>query len=251
MQLTTEQCAQFMTDQNKNPLTGRRIEAGKATHKQLLKICQHESEPTLNAPPCGPMVHWGIQAHGKAKLKNLVKMMNYIEKRIAELDKSPTQSLMELKDYLEIMRFAKEEFANKPGFVANLNAAISKLENFKRRKYVQDDEPKYIVVNGWTVYSRRFANREEIAFIAKMYANALAAVNEVVQTQKFNTGIAPADIRRLKEGKGYLDYLIAHNVFSYDDIYKTTFAGEHVFDDLAEKFKEYRKVYKKVFNESL
>jgi hypothetical protein len=62
---------------------------------------------------------------------------------------------------------------------------------------------------------------------------------------KVTADVTSGPIKRILEGKKYLDYLIKHKIFSHDDIYKKVFKSEKVFDELKEDYKKYREIYKK------
>jgi enamine deaminase RidA (YjgF/YER057c/UK114 family) len=57
-------------------------------------------------------------------------------------------------------------------------------------------------------------------------------------------------IKNIVSDKVYLDYVIKHRIFTYDDIYKNTFPSEKAFDELQDTYKEWVKLYKNIKGKS-
>jgi hypothetical protein len=248
MSLTKKHCEEFLKNPSINPKTGRKIAIGKVTHKQLMEDCKSIMKRD-KAPPMGPMMHWEMRTNGTV-LNNLVTFANYVEKRIHELSRQKIVSKMELEDLENIMYIAKQEFSGKPKYVAFCTEQIEKLKKIQNEQNVIDDVPKPKIVGKTEVHVDRDDNRREVYAIWNQVRKNLMYMDETIQTKKIDITIAKGFIRDLMLGKKYLDYLIAHNIFTYDDIYKKTFTSEKVFEELAIKYQLYKKIYKEIKGES-
>jgi hypothetical protein len=71
----------------------------------------------------------------------------------------------------------------------------------------------------------------------------MSGFEESLGEKKIITHIGQMEMRNTLQKKVYLDYLIKHKIFTHDDIYKNTFKSDRVFDELKEKFAQYRKLY--------
>ena len=57
-------------------------------------------------------------------------------------------------------------------------------------------------------------------------------------------------MKNIIEKKQFLDYLIKHKIFSHEDIYARTFKTDRPYEELKEKFAEYKVLYKKLRGKS-
>lgn len=249
MSLTRKHCEEFLKNPAVNPKTGRKIEIGKVTHKKLMEDCQSIMKRD-KAPPMGPMMHWKMKTDGTEE-DNMKKMVNYIKKRLLDLDKvsGTVYSQMEIDDFKGILKEALALFIDKKAkeFCQKLYAHINYIE--AHDKFI-DDLPKSKIVGKTEVHVDRVDNRREVYAIWNRCTFNIVRITTMIKERKIDELIPSGAIRDLVLGKKYLDYLIAHNIFSYDDIYKNTFTSEKVFQELAEKYKEYRKLYKDIEGES-
>ena len=260
MNLTDEQCKEFKKYPEINPITGRHIEIGKITHQKLLKACDGSKKKTpqtvfkdLYIPPMGPMMHWKINAHKNIERENnLIDMTAHIEKRIEQIHfREAIYSVMEIQEFKDILKDAIHEFDGEKEYDDYFKDLLKKIKQLEKYKLGIDDAPKKTIhVATQTVYKHRYKNRENIAVMKVEYDYSLATIKDAIETGKVNVMISSGTIRDLNRDKEYLDYLIQRRIFTYDDIYKNTFKNEHVFSDLAEKYKKYRVIYKKVKGES-
>jgi hypothetical protein len=248
MALTKDQCQAFMENQTVNPLTGRKIEFGKATFQKLIQECSQKLKPNINPPPMGPLIYWDI---GDNKKEEHCKTMgNYIKTRLIELEKSTEPlSKMEMEEFKDICHDIARVLDNDKA-TELCSKLIQKTLYLEKTRLVVDDRPAYKVISDIQVKPKREFIREKVARIYKTYTYTWNVIEHDIKIKEFVYGISSGTIRDLKNDKKYLDYLVEHNVFSYDDIYKKTFKSEKVFDELAEKYKIYRKIYKEVHGKS-
>ena len=168
-----------------------------------------------------------------------------------DLDKIPeiVYSKMEINDFKSILKEAIGLFPEKKAkdFCNMIYAHINYLE--AHDKFI-DDLPKPKIIGKTEVHEDRADNRLEVYAIWNQVRKNLMYMDETIQTKKIDITIAKGFIRDLMLGKKYLDYLIAHNIFTYDDIYKKTFTSEKVFEELAIKYQLYKKIYKEIWGNS-
>jgi hypothetical protein len=256
MNISSKKCEEFRKNPKVNPLTGRSIMIGKITHRKLIKACNERNATVVKsmnniAPPMGPMMHWRInKAVGNQRLNNLIKMSNFIEERLLKMEKETMISRMEIEEFQDILRDAIHEFIGRNKYLDFFNELLDKIKTLKKTKTITEDRPKYKIVDRKEVKPDRYSIRENILSIWSIYNSSLNTIENTIKTNKVNYNIPSGVIRDLKRDKVYLDYLIKHNIFSYDDIYKYTFKSEKVFDELAERYKIYRKIYKETEGES-
>lgn len=250
MNLSKKQCDEFMRNPRKNPLTGRIIQIGKVTHTKLKKACGQTLDPNRKAPPMGPIMHWRIGAKNENdRLRNLIKMANFIEE---ELDKMETKNIiseMQIVEFKDFLKFMSKVFANDEAYekyIEFFQMLLKRIKELEESKIMLDDWPRYTVIEANPVYPQRFKTREEVLAIWGIYTSTLETIEDAIVTGKVFFAVPKGTIKDLLKDKKYLDYLIEHKVFSYDDIYKRVFKSEKVFDELAMKYKKYREIYKKV-----
>lgn len=262
MNLTKEDCQKFLRNPTINPLTGRKIQVGKITHLTLMKECRKESPkkspPSANsrkhyvAPPMGPMIHWEVYGQDKEE-SNMIVFLNYFVKRLKEIDKAESISLMEITEISDILKEAHSMFEADPNTVSGILKLRGVIKGFSKRKdKIINDEPKYHLLKSvWKeIKPERIKIRGQIAFIYSSLTNTLEDMKYMVKNKKITSMITGGKINALVKDKEYIDYVIKHNIFSYDDMYKNTFPSESVFQELGEVYKEYVQLYKKTYGES-
>ncbi len=247
MSLSKKLCEEFLNNPSQNPITKRKIEPGKITHKKLMEECRDMLKRD-KAPPLGPMMHWDMHQNDR---KNLVEFANYIEIRIDELQNEKILSKMEIQELRDILHEVKNEFSNKKNIVAFCEDLLVKIKALIKQKQIIDDMPKHKVIDAEEVFPERVKNRLKVYAVWNRMDNYLTEIDKVIKKRKIYLTISQGTIDYILRAKKYLDYLIAHNIFSYDDIYKKTFKSEKDFDELAEKYKLYKKIYKDVKGEDL
>lgn len=249
MSLTRKHCEEFLKNPSVNPKTGRKIEMGKVTHKKLMEDCKSIMKRD-KAPPMGPMIHWKMSVNGTEE-ENMKQLVNYIKRRLLDLDKvsGNVYSQMEVNDFKGILKAALALFRDSKSkeFCNKLYAHINYIEAHDK---LMDDLPKTKIVGKTEVHVDRVENRLEVFAIWNQIRKNIIYMDDTIKTKKIDLTIPKGFIRDLILGKKYLDYLIAHNIFSYDDIYKHTFTSEKVFEELASKFQIYKKIYKEVKGKS-
>ena len=251
MNLTWEQCQEFWLTPDVNPLTGRKIEIGKATHAKLVKACKRSPPPRVplpmkpRAPPMGPMIHWRIER--RKEQENMAKFMNHIKNRLVDINKSDEPlSMMEMDEFKDICKFAKDIFEGNTKaleFIGNLEFNIN---NFMKERKHWDDRPPYRIVGDFEVFPHRYKNRENILQLLSIYTKTKKRIDYVIEHNEASVDISKGLIDDLKEGKQYMDYLIDHHIFTYDDLYKNTFESDKVFDELAVRYEKFREIYDKL-----
>ena len=258
MNPSEQQCKEFKKNPTINPLTGRHIQIGKVTHQMLTKACDKKSPKRVSTekvfvPPMGPVMHYKVRARTNLKKQNnLIDQSGFIEERLDKIEKGSSYSRMEIEEFQDILKDAKSEFEGEKEYLDYYDQLLDRIKTLRKSKMtVVDDRPKHTVVGNTVVHPRRNDIREEIAVIWNIYNTSLLVVEDTMKTQTVDIDVVSGVIRDLQHSwKKYLDYLIKHHIFTYDDIYKKTFDNENVFEELAEKYKKYREIYKKVKGKS-
>ena len=80
----------------------------------------------------------------------------------------------------------------------------------------------------------------------KIYPHYIYLTRYLIEHNEASVDISKGLIDDLKEGKQYMDYLIDHHIFTYDDLYKNTFESDKVFDELAVRYEKFREIYDKL-----
>lgn len=254
MKITKEQCEEFKIKPGVNPLTGRSISIGKITHQQLTKACndffaKKSPKKSLSPPPMGPIMHWKV-ANYKEHDQQLLNMCNYISDRLEDLDEQTSVSKMEMVEFRSIVRIAKGEFSHMPKIVSFCKELLEDIKTKLETKHVKEDQPKYKIYLDMEIKPNRYEIRETISGFHERYESSLRIIDWTIENNDIKTGIDSGTINSLLKDKKYMDYLIKHNIFAYDDIYKKTFESEKVFENLVVKYKKYREIYKKVKGKS-
>jgi hypothetical protein len=253
--ITKTQCKEFLSNPSINPLTGRKIEIGKVTHQKLLKLCNKSDtieKPKSTAPPMGPIMHYRMNSQTKSEdQNNLIDMGAFIEERLKKLEKQSSISSLEIWDFEDILKEAKLMFRGEDEYIEYFDGLMKQVHKLvKTKTQISDGPSKSVVVEGYTVYPHRYKVRDEVLSVWSGCKTALETIENSLRKQQIYVNVRSGTIRDIIKGKKFLDYLIAHNIFTYDDIYKRTFISEKVFDELQEKYKKYRELYKKVKGKS-
>jgi hypothetical protein len=245
MNITSKQCEEFKKNPKVNPLTGRKISIGKITHQKLNKACNGSYVATKHvAPPMGPMMHWRMNNDEDT---DMLKFLTHIKNRMMTIDKNTDSlSALELHEFIDIFKEAHQIYSTKPKILDGIKKLYSRVNYFLRNRTIIEDRPKSKIIYDRELKSDRYSIRESILGIYSRYNSSLRTIENAIKTQTIFETLDSGVIRDLKAETKYFDYLIKHNIFSYDDIYKHTFKSEKVFDELAEEYKKYREIFKKV-----
>jgi hypothetical protein len=244
MNISSKQCEEFKKNPKINPLTGRAISIGKITHQKLNKAC-NGSSPTIKhiAPPMGPMMHWRMHDEDT----DMLKFLTHIKNRLVIFSKNTDNlSALELHEFSDILKEAHKIYSTKPKILDGISKLYSRVHYFLKNRTIIEDRPKYKIVDRKEVKPDRYSMRESILGIWDRYDSSLNTIENTIEKNVLTSRVVSGVIRDLKRDKVYLDYLIKHNIFSYDDIYKHTFKNEKVFDELEVKYKKYREIYKRI-----
>ncbi len=264
MKISKEQCKQFLNDSTINPLTGRKIEKGKVTYKQLTKACQDVANSrTLpkdyKVPPMGPLIHFYYEADSVEKhddkRKNIIKMMNYFHNRIRELQNQDKVSKMELTDIKENLKHFKQwlenevQIKNKQKLTNGADMEYIKTKELES-KYVYDDTPVNEIFVDKEIKTSRYFNRIQVLNCYNSFVHYEHLLKSCLTSKTITYSISTGEINDLLKDKLYLDHLIKRKIFLHDDIYVKTFPGENCYDELKKTYEEYKKLYKKLKNKS-
>ncbi len=250
MSLSKKQCNEFLENPTINPISRRKIIEGRATHKRLMEECR-EILKTNPVPPIGPMMHWKMYQNDG---KNLIDFANYIETRVVKLQKEKLLSKMEIIELKAILQEISNEYSHKKHIVTFCEDLLVKLTLLKKENTFIDDVPKKTIVRDKRgpieeVSPDRVKNRLHVYAIWNRMSDVMYFCEKLIKRKKVDITIGPGEVRDIIRGKTYLDYLIAHNIFTYDDIYKNTFKSENDFKELEDKYKIYQKIYKDIKGE--
>jgi len=259
MEISKQQCKEFMLNPKKNPLTGRSIEIGKITHQRLVEACEKHKTPSPASPkgnvvpPMGPMIHWDLNAEVTGqKRNNMLKFLSFYDDRMDIIDNLDSVSELECNEILDILKIAKDLFTDLKQYEDNILADIKRIKKIIKNKTVIHDLPKkHVVKDCWLeVTPDRLSNREHVLDTVLALKNKILHMNGMIKDKIIDIKISSREIEMIVNRKVYLDYLIEHHIFTYDDIYKHTFSSEDDFKELQRVFKEYSKLYKKIKGKS-
>jgi hypothetical protein len=232
--ITESQCQEFLRNPDINPLTGRKIQKGKATYDQLMKECLK----SIDAPPMGPMIHWRWKIENPMlEKKNIIQFYNFIEERYIN---NKIDNLMECNEYIEILNYAKTFFDDKG---QNKKIVLKMIDNLKklRTSKLIDNVPKYNIIVNMEVKPSRVFNRGQVLNCYGLYKSTMRVMITTIQSQKLYAHVFQRDIDNILNKKKYLDYLIEKKIFRYEDIYGKVFPNDKCFDELVKIFEEYKK----------
>jgi len=265
--LTKAQCEKFHADRTVNPLTGRRIQAGKAVYNSIMKRCEElmpkdvpvvEQNPPQTTtkknkiikptrpPPMGPMMHWRIDARGERDFfNNMIKIGNHIKNRIRSFGEDEVLSKMEIEEFREFLKEYKAMFKGKAKYEAFHDDISNKISELRQTHKMYDDRPKYKIIDDREVSPSRHFNRERVCFLYDVVNRTMSSMKECLLQGKIEIYVSSSQYENTMDIKTYMDYLIAHKIFTHDDIYKHTFKSDKIFDELTSTWKEYQALYKK------
>lgn len=238
-------CRNFMLNPAVNPLTGRNIEAGKATHTKLMKECaKFGSVDILEAPPMGPFLHWQMNAPTPFHLEqNARKMMKHLIHRYNCLEEALVVGKQECEEIIDIATELKSSLLQSKQ--QKLHKIISETKRLLRTSKVIDNRPTPTKINTYNVFAERLKNREVVWDIWSDFRTSLASIEAYLYENQNDIAVGPREYARVVKSQAYLDYLIAHKIFTEEDIYERVFPGKNCFEDFKKKYAEYKKLYKK------
>ncbi len=261
--LTKEQCLQFLANETINPLTGREIEIGKTTHKQLKKLC-NDTEKSFSKspsfkndyeiPPMGPILYWEISDSDRfTNRRTYIKLLKHVQKRLNLIEsRNQKESKLEFKEFNDILKeiLDNDIIHEKNKIIDSLKDTITFLKELEKTKEFINDIPKEKTINGFKIYKNRIEMRETIDYIFKRYNTLKKYIDKGLKNNDASLSIGKSDIKEIIDGKKYIDYLIKHNIFAYDDIYgeNKVFENEYIFNTLEENYKIYRIMHKKQYD---
>lgn len=232
--ITESQCMTFMTNPTTNPVTGRKIEKGKATYDLLMNECLKY----IKAPPMGPMIHWRWKVENPSmEKKNIIQFYNFIEDRY---EKGKINNLMECNEYIDILNYAKKFFDEKGQNQKMLLSMLAKLNKLKATPLL-DNVPKSHVIMNMEVKPSRVFNRGQVLRCYSLYHSTKRDMMITIKNRKVETHILQGDINNILHKKKYLDYLIEKKIFRHEDIYGKVFSSEKCFDELVEIYQDYKR----------
>lgn len=238
MELTKEQCEEFFTKPDVNPLTGRKIEVGKPTYQKILKACD------LPIPPMGPFIHPFYNAKNPIDdQKNMLMFLKFIQPEVKILEDQDIVSLFYVNDLISILKEANKVFYFKPSYIGSINKLIDRLKEVKKRAI--HDLPTYDIVVDKEIKPSRYFVRGVVLRCYELFSNNMHLIDYGINENKFNITVGLGLIKDILRHKKYLDHIIKLRIFSHDDIYKHTFPNDKVYDELKSKYKVYEKLYKK------
>jgi hypothetical protein len=258
LNLTKDQCDEFTRNPSKNPLTGRKIDVGKALYKQLEKACLDRKSKSKSiqspvgsiqnreAPPMGPWIHWNYKAKtSDDKEEHLLDMYQHIAKRVSQIEKSnEKQSKMEFDEFHDIVKVCIQKFKNDKDYFSSMTKGKDFMNAVEKQKEFTSDIPKEKDVAGLKVSPKRVEIRENVHHVWAEFKFFEQSIFNSLNKKRVDSVIPSQNFKIFLEKKKYLDYLIKHKIFSYDDIYKNTFPSENVFDEIKEDYKKYAKLFK-------
>jgi hypothetical protein len=255
-------CEEFLKNPTINPITGRRIEKGKVTYNKLMKECHKKSQSSTistikslksyKIPEMGPMIHWNYNADNRnERLKNMSEFLKFIQAKVINFqENTDSLSRMQIEEFKEIVEDALGLFSHIPKYINGVQNLLNKIKNLLATRILIDDRPKYNIVSDIEIKpSRRFI-RGRILEIYSLYESTKETMLGAIENNYVRIHVSLGEIKVWSEHKKYLDYVIKHNIFTYDDIYKNTFPHENIFEELKELFPKYAKVYKSVKGKS-
>lgn len=249
MQVTREQCKQFRSNETINPLTGRKIQRGKITHKRLTKACStsvtnSSKQKDKYIPPLGPMIFWSYDAETdlQKRRENAYEILDFVRLKYLQLkDTRASISESEINDYIELCKMLHKPLPEDANYIHTLEKELLKV---KKTKKIMHDEPKHDVFENLVeIRPSRTFNRTRIAFIYNYYAKIKFNLEYCLKHNKKSEVVIPVNMKDLRTFKRYLDYMIKKKLFTYDDIYKHTFKNENFPEEIEALHKQYLKKF--------
>jgi len=270
--VTPQLCEEFLKNPTINPITGRRIEKGKVTYNKLMKACQKKSPSSTKTskksktsikspisypksykiPEMGPMIHWIYNAKDwNDRLKNMNEFLKFIQAKVKVYEgNQDILSRMQIEEFKEICEDALGLFSHDRRYSGGISGLLTKVKNLLTTRNFIDDRPKYNIISDIEIKpSRRFI-RGRIQHIYTIYKNTKDTIVGAIESNYVDTHVSLGEIKVWSQHKQYLDYVIQHKIFKYDDIYKNTFPNENIFEELKELFPKYAAIYKRVKGKS-
>jgi hypothetical protein len=256
MNITSKQCQEFKSNPNINPLTGRHIAIGKITHSRLTEACSPKTVKKSKSyeyevPPMGPMIHWELKARSdREEMNNMIDFLNHINRRLKKIGKRDTnESKMEFEEFNDILELVKDKFSDKPNELEIIKGLIKKANELKKTKTLVDDIPKKFSISELHVSPHRVGTRKSVFYALYSVNSMIASFDEAIEANRIFDTVPYGEFVRTSNYKKFLDHLISHKIFTHEDIYKNTFKSDKIFDELKEKNKKYRVIYKTYYKE--
>jgi hypothetical protein len=264
--VTPQVCEAFLRNPTINPITGRSIEKGKVTYNKLMKACQKKSPsptktstksliPSLKSykiPEMGPMIHWNYNAKNRNdRLKNMSELLKFIQAKVISFQaNTDTLSKMQIEEFKEICEDALGLFSHIPKYTNGVQNLLNKVKNLLTTRKFIDDRPKYNIISDIEIKPSRRYIRGRIQQIYSLYKSTKETMLGAIEHNYVRLHVSLGEIKIWSEQKKYLDYVIQHKIFTYDDIYKNTFPNENIYEELKELFPKYAVIYKSVKGKS-
>ena len=256
MNISNEQCLAFEKNPAVNPITKRKIQIGKTTHKKLSKACS----PSLKkvdklAPEMGPMIYWRDIQSGEKEGENCILFIEHIEKKVDEYEKmnKTTLSRMELDEFIILLQELEDYYSS----VYSIKTRTRVIELKKRVEIVmqkhklKNDLPKWKIVEDMINGRNRFSIRINIYNAHFRFRSARRIMTGSLKAHKITAAVGMGIISSIRKEKRYVEYAIKKNIFRYDDIYGKVWNSEKDYNDLEELFIKFGKLYKRVKGETL
>ena len=269
------QCDEFNKNPNINPLTGRKIEIGKSTHAKLVKLCssvKKTSGKMLVTPPMGPYMqpYYDNQMGSNVIVKRVYKCIQFYNKRIIELEKLESSSLMEVDDTISSLKYFKKLFNHEihrvlPGdswkhkhhdkFEKAVDSLIIEYEKLKKLDNIVNDLPIPKVIDyDFEIYSNRFKIRKCVMHIYDLYemvfSSSISGINNKDKITESGESVQGRICQVLGLKRDYLNYLVEHKIFTEEDILET-FDDDSKFSKLVGLYNQFAEKYKKQKNEDI
>ena len=159
-------------------------------------------------------------------------------------------SKFELVDLKNIADEIKQYLEDEPTYIEKLDQMKGKLDELLKRDTVVNDVPSFAVVAHLEVKPSREFIRGQVLRCYSLWRSTYGIMQNSINTNQIFGGVGPAQMKNIIEKKQYLDYIIKHKIFSHEDIYARTFKTDKPYEELKEKFAEYKVLYKKLRGKS-
>jgi hypothetical protein len=238
--ITESQCQEFLINPVLNPLTGRKIQKGKATYNQLMKECLKN----IDAPSMGKKIHWrkdGVLEQDKNLLIMMNDVNNHIIKWFEEKETILDLSKMLVDECKELIKISRKHFKDNKKIIDIISSLEKKMKTIEQKHRIYDDVPKYNVIVNMEVKPSRVFNRGQVLNCYSLYRSTKRDMLSSIEQKKMTVRILQGNLQNVLNKKKYLDYLIDKKIFRYEDIYGKVFPNDKCFDELVEIFEEYKK----------
>ena len=254
MNLSTEQCLAFEKNPTVNPITKRKIQIGKTTHKKLSKAYSPslKKDDTI-APEMGPMIFW--KEYGMKENDNCIMFIEHIEKKIDEYSrqKKTLLSRMELDEFIILLQELEDYYS--PKFSIKTRTRVIELEKrvdiVKKKHKLKNDLPKWEIVEDKINERNRYSIRINIYNAHCHFLSAQQTMTGSLKKKQIKDAVGMGIMSSIRKEKRYVEDAIKKNIFRYNDIYGKVWNSEKDYNDLENLFIKYGKLYKKLKGETL